>query len=277
MIIKEKKENDLTFFMIESDWSGGSILGGQIWEPHITKFFERNLTKESTLVDVGSNYGWHAILSHNLCKEVYSYEPQKLIYDQQLKSIEKNNIRNIKLFNYGIGDVNENKNMRPIDYNSHVHIGDLSVGDGGEPIVVKTLDSLLPNGYDFIKIDVQGYEKYVLEGSINTIKEFKPIIIIEIECHQLNRFGYGCDELFILIKDLGYEIFLLDYHYPSDHVCVHKDKLKEFREKNQEWIKPLTEVNHLNNNLDHGVNEKIFFSDEITHNMKRLTTESTNL
>jgi FkbM family methyltransferase len=276
-MIKELIYNNQTFYMFDNDWVGSSILSGQIWEPHITEFLKTNLTKDSVLVDVGSNYGWHAILSHNLCKEVYSYEPQKLIYDQQLKSIEKNNIRNIKLFNYGIGDVNENKNMRPIDYNSHVHIGDLSVGDGGEPIVVKTLDSLLPNGYDFIKIDVQGYEKYVLEGSINTIKEFKPIIIIEIECHQLNRFGYGCNELFILIKDLGYEIFLLDYHYPSDHVCVHKDKLDEFREKNKEWIRPLTEKNNLNNNIDNGVNEKIYFSEEITYNTLRLSNESPNL
>ena len=42
MTVKEKKENDLTIFMIESDWSGGSILGGQIWEPHISRFFEIN-------------------------------------------------------------------------------------------------------------------------------------------------------------------------------------------------------------------------------------------
>ena len=96
--------------------------------------------------------------------------------------------------------------MRPIDYDSYVHIGDLSIGEGGESIEVRTLDSLLPNGYDFIKIDVQGYEKYVLEGSLNIINNHKPIIIIEIECHQLNRFGYGCDELFNLIKGL---IFIL--------------------------------------------------------------------
>ena len=272
-MIKELKYNNQTFFMFDSDWSGGSILSGQVWEPHITEFLKLNLTKDSVFVDVGSNYGWHSIISHDLCKEIYSYEPQKLIYEQQLKSIQVNNISNIKLFNYGIGNTNESKNMRPIDYDSYVHIGDLSIGEGGESIEVRTLDSLLPNGYDFIKIDVQGYEKYVLEGSLNIINNHKPIIIIEIECHQLNRFGYGCDELFNLIKGLDYEIFLLDYHYPSDHICVHKDKLNEFRIKNSEWIVDLTEPNHLNNNLEHGVNKKIYFSNEISHNTKRLINE----
>jgi len=276
-MVKELIYKNLTFYMFDNDWVGGSILAGQIWEPHITEFLNKNLTKDSTFVDVGSNYGWHAIFSHNLCKEVYSFEPQKIIYEQHLKSIEVNNINNIKLFNYGIGGVNESKQMRPIDYESHVHIGDLSIGEGGESIEVRTLDSLIPNGYDFIKIDVQGYEKYVIEGSKNIIEKYKPTIIIEIECHQLNRFGYKCDELFNLIKELGYVIFLLDYHYPSDHVCVHKDKLDEFREKNKEWIKPLTEKNHLNNNIDNGVTEKIYFSEVITHNTNRLNNESSNI
>lgn len=259
MIIKEKKENDLTFFMIESDWSGGSILGGQIWEPHITKFFERNLTKESTLVDVGSNYGWHSIKSSKLCKEIYSFEPQNLIYNLQLSSITENNITNIHLFNYGIGDVNEKKQMSPINYESSVHIGDLSVGNGGEDIEIKTLDSIIPNGFDFIKIDVQGYEKFVLEGTINNIKKYKPTIVIEIEEHQLRRFGYGCTELFNMIKDFGYVIYFLDYHYPSDHVCVHKDKLNDFIIKNKQWIRPLTESNGLNHNLENGIIEKIIY------------------
>ena len=243
--------------MIESDWLGGSILGGQIWEPHITKFLERNLTKDSIFVDVGSNYGWHSIKSSNFCKEIYSFEPQNLIYNLQLDSITENNISNIQLFNYGIGDRNEQKQMSPINYESSVNIGDLSVGSGGENIEIKTIDSIIPNGFDFIKIDVQGYEKNVLMGAINNIKHYKPTIIIEMEDHQLRKFGYGCTELFNILKDFGYVIYLLDYFYPADHICVHKDKLHDFIIKNGQWICPLTESNSLNQNLENGITEKI--------------------
>ena len=126
----------------------------------------------------------------------------------------------------------EKKQMTPINYEDSVNIGDLSIGDGGEEIEIKTLDSIIPNGFDFIKIDVQGYEKFVLEGAIDNIRKYKPTIIVEFEEHQLRKFGYGCTELFDMIRELGYVIYFLDYHYPSDHVCVHKDKLNDFILKN---------------------------------------------
>ena len=259
MIVKEKNIDGQSIFMIENDWLGAGVLSGKEWEPHMSKFFEQNLTEDSILVDAGSNYGLHAIKSSKLCKEVYSFEPQKLIHDLQLSSITKNNITNIQLFNCGIGNINEEKQMIPINYEDSVNIGDLSVGDGGEEIEIKTLDSVMSNGFDFIKIDVQGYEKFVLEGAIDNIKKYKPTIVIEFEEHQLRKFGYGCKELFDMIRDLGYVIYLLDYHYPSDHVCVHKDKLDDFIMKNKQWIFPLTENTHLNNNLENGVTEKISY------------------
>tara|TARA_R110000851_G_scaffold39143_1_gene99817 strand:+ start:730 stop:1509 length:780 start_codon:yes stop_codon:yes gene_type:complete len=259
MIVKEKNVDGLSIFMIENDWLGRSVLNGEEWEPHISRFFERNLTSNDILVDAGSNYGWHSIKSSKLCEEIYSFEPQKLIYDLQLSSINKNNLNNILLFNCGVGNLNEKKQMRPINYEDSVNIGDLSIGDGGEEIEIKTLDSIIPNGFDFIKIDVQGYEKFVLEGAIDNIRKYKPTIIVEFEEHQLRKFGYGCTELFDMIRELGYVIYFLDYHYPSDHVCVHKDKLNDFILKNNQWIHPLTESNYLNRNLENGVTEKIIY------------------
>lgn len=243
--------------MIENDWVGSSILSGQDWEPHIVNFLKRNLTKNSVFVDVGSNYGWHSINLSSYCDKVYSFEPQKVLYDLQSKSINYNKITNIKLFNCGLGNKNENSRMNRIDYETSVNVGDLSVGTDGEEISISTLDTQIPNGFDFMKIDVQGYEKFVLEGGVENIKNHTPTIIIEMEDHQLRKFGYGCEELFNFIRDLGYTIYLLDYHYPSDHVCVHKNKLDEFIITNKDWIKPLGESNNLNKNIENGVKEKI--------------------
>ncbi len=245
---------------LPNDWSGISIYNSKLWEPHITKLLNRNFKSDSVFVDIGSNYGWHAIKSSPYCNTVYSFEPQKFIHDVQMNSINENNITNVNLFNYGIGDTNETKQMSPIDYNSEsIHMGDLSVGSGGETIEVKTLDSFEIPKVDFIKIDVQGYEKYVLSGAVNTIINSKPMIIIEMEEHQLRRFNYGVVELFELIRSLDYHIYFLDYFYPSDHVCVHKDNLNEFIQINSQYIKPLTESNNLNHNVENGVTEKIVY------------------
>lgn len=246
---------------LPNDWSGLSIHNSKSWEPHIVDFLKRNLKPDSVFVDIGSNYGWHSIKCSPLCKTVYSFEPQKYIHDIQKNSIDQNNITNIILFNCGIGDKNENKEMSPIDYNSpSVHMGDLSLGVGGEKIEVKTIDSLDIPKVDFIKIDVQGYEKFVLSGAQQTIHSHKPTLIIEMEDHQLRRFNYGVVELFEILRNFGYYIYFLDYFYPSDHVCVHKDNLSDFIELNQKWIEPLTQTNNLNNNLENGVTEKIVYS-----------------
>jgi hypothetical protein len=82
-----------------------------------------------------------------------------------------------------------------------------------------------------------------------------------MEDHQLRRFGYGVFELFEQLRHLDYYIYLLDYHYPSDHVCVHKDNLFQFKQNNSQYIRPLTESNNLNYNVEDGVTEKIIYDE----------------
>lgn len=258
-ILKTQTDNFI-INTLPNDWVGMTIHNTKTWEPHITQLLNRNLKSDSIFVDVGSNYGWHSINGSFICETVYGFEPQKYIHDIQMTSIVENNISNIRLYNCGIGDNNEEREMSPIDYdNPSINMGDLSVGDGGEKIEIKTLDSFNFKKLDFIKIDVQGYEKFVLNGAKDTINRCKPTLIIEMEDHQLKRFNYGVTELFELIRDLGYHIYFLDYFYPSDHVCVHKDNLEKFDEINSDYITKLTETNNLNHNLENGVTEKITY------------------
>ena len=63
--------------------------------------------------------------------------------------------------------------------------------------------------------------------------------------------------MFFFTYNILYYIFYLEYSYPSDHVCVHKDNLAEFRLKFENNILPHTENNDINANLLNGVYEKI--------------------
>lgn len=243
-------------YTITNDCMGKDILNGKCWESHIVNFLKNNLNNESIFIDIGSNYGWHSIISSNICKEVHSFEPQKVMYEIQKMSLIENNIDNLKLYNLGLGETNKVSEMSKINYFvDGVNIGDLSIGVGGEKIEVKTLDSFNFNKVDIIKIDVQGYEKFIIEGSIETIKKFKPILIVEFEEFQLNKFGYGSKNLFDKIREFDYEIYFLEYVYPSDHVCVHKSMVSDFESKNK--ISRLTNSNNLNKNLENGITKKI--------------------
>jgi FkbM family methyltransferase len=67
----------------------------------------------------------------------------------------------------------------------------------GESTEVLKLDSFNLLNVDLIKIDVEGYELFVLEGAINTILSNKPIILIEE--NGLNK-RYGIKDM--AAKDL---------------------------------------------------------------------------
>ena len=255
---KVKKVNYLgyEFEVFENDGIGIDIIQGKIWEKHIISFLKNNLEKNMSFVDVGSHYGCHSLIASNLCEMVYSFEPQKKLHGLQKNTIKNNSIKNIKLRNIGLSNKNEKTKMNPLNYeNDWINSGDVSIGTNGEEITLKTLDSFKLDRVGIIKVDVQGFEKFVLEGAKKTIEKFKPTLIVEFEEGQLRKFGYGSSDLFDYIRNLGYHIYFLEYVWPSDHVCVHKDNLSDFINKNE--ISMLDYSNDLNYNLENNVTEKI--------------------
>lgn len=264
-LIGELKESVINYkgfniCVLKNDGIGKSASEGKIWENHIYKFLENNLDPEGSFIDIGSNYGLHAITASSFCKKVYSFEPQSLMFDLQKKSIELSDIKNINLYNLGLGNEPKTMNMAPIDYlREGINIGDLSLGEGGEIVEVEKLDNLkIPEKISIIKIDVQGFEKFVIEGSEDKLLRDRPILIVEFEEFQLRKFGYGCKELFDYIRSLNYEIYLLESEYPSDHVCVPTEDVDKFEIHN--LIDTNKETNLLNYNKENGVNKKIIIN-----------------
>lgn len=62
---------------------------------------------------------------------------------------------------------------------------------------IVTLDSLRFKPF-FIKIDVEGHEIHVLKGAENTLKMFKPIVLIEIATHK------SYEDVLGFLADIGY-------------------------------------------------------------------------
>ena len=84
-----------------------------------------------------------------------------------------------------------------------------------ETIVVRTerLDDHLPDGYvpHFIKIDVEGAEKLVLEGALDTISRYKPIVVFEHGRGSSEYYGATPTDIFRILHDeAGLRIFNLD-------------------------------------------------------------------
>ena len=102
-------------------------------------------------------------------------------------------------------------------------------------INISTLDelNLIP---EIIKIDVEGYESEVLEGSLNTIKKYKPFLMIEINevsVKKVQEFLSSCnykifeyDKGLKKIKELTLENIELG-SFVMNIICVNVDRINE--------------------------------------------------
>jgi FkbM family methyltransferase len=68
------------------------------------------------------------------------------------------------------------------------------------------LDRFVFDDVDFMKIDVEGYERYVLAGAVETIQRCRPVVIVEQKPGHGQRFGLGEHDAVVFLQSLGAEL-----------------------------------------------------------------------
>ena len=80
------------------------------------------------------------------------------------------------------------------------------------PVQVKTLDSFVEENkienISFIKIDVEGFEPFVLKGAQATILREKPKLYIEMTDEWFRKHNSSSEEIIQLLKSWNYEIYV---------------------------------------------------------------------
>ena len=155
------------------------------------KVFSKIDCANSSCLDIGANIGNHSVFFANFFSNIYSFEPYPDSY--YLLKFNSKNFSNIKTFNFGASDVDENQYMY-IASDTTMSRNTL-FSDRVEPkkieqihpkkikVELKNLDNLLKENkvkkISFIKIDIEGYEYKALIGLKNTIINDSPIIVLE--------------------------------------------------------------------------------------------------
>jgi FkbM family methyltransferase len=234
---------DGNFIIFPNDAISQHIKSGRSWEPHFKQLIDIFIKPGDTVIDCGANFGYNSVLMGKKLNNkglLIAFEPQRIIYQQLNGNLIINNIFNSITYQSALGNNNEPTTMTPVNYDSTwINIGDTSVGDGGEEVSVYKLDDFILDNVNFIKIDVQGYELFTLEGAKDLITTHLPDLFIEIEPHQLIKFDISSDQLIDYIKSFGYKIFKINNEYPCDHICTvnNMDKIELLKK-----ILPLIEV-----------------------------------
>jgi len=161
-------------------------------------------------VDVGANIGLISLYSARLVKEngsVLSIEPNPEIFDYFSKNIELNNLDTIKPVHAALG---AHESSGYLDENSSDDC-QMSISEkGAKKINIIPLDNLTSDHkkIDLMKIDVEGFEKFVLEGATKSLDKTKCILFESYEEH-FSRYGYSCTDIFSLLKSANFSIFKL--------------------------------------------------------------------
>ena len=146
---------------------------------------ERFLRPDSVALDIGANIGvTSAILSQHLSEGyIFAFEPGASIFRALQTNIETNRLTNVKAFNMAVAETSG-----AVLFSENSAYG--SISKSGTETRSTSVDDIAADlkRLDFIKIDVEGFEKNVLLGAKETISKFNPVIYMEYNpwCQLVN-------------------------------------------------------------------------------------------
>jgi FkbM family methyltransferase len=189
--------NHLKFYAQKGDAGIVANIYYKLFDYEDSMFLIDHLDKDDLFIDVGANVGHYSLLAAGICGcEVMAFEPVPLTFSKLNKNVQLNDLTSkIKTFNIGIGDEDSFLNFTTNKdvMNSVAQENDRDV----VRIEVKKLDAILKDRSPvFLKIDVEGFEYFVLKGATDVLANVSlKFIIIELNYSTL-KFGHTNQEIF---------------------------------------------------------------------------------
>ena len=166
---------------------------------HKNPFFWLQEYSINTIVDIGSNEGQFAerILEVFPNADLHCFEP---LFEEYGKLKQKfSNRNNVRLYNFGLGNTDEEIPMHRNEYSPSSSLLDMldlhkenfhyAINIMDEKVRIRRIDEVFTNGLKgplLVKIDVQGYEMRVLDGGEKLINN-ADFVIIEASFYPLYK------------------------------------------------------------------------------------------
>lgn len=238
-----------------SNWSERlTYFIGRFYELPLQLIIKNYLKPGDVFVDIGANIGMITLTAAKYVGEngiVHSFEPNPEAYEKLNEVVTINQLKQVKLYQLGLSNQNTELTLSMIT--EHTGMGTFaSVAEKDQHNVTKKyklpvycgdevlIDKLSENC--LIKIDVEGFEPYVIEGLSGTIERYLPAIVTEAVKSHLQRVGYTLDDFYGKLKAYGYKPFQIgakrnyflvdtlrlkeittDYPERADIIWLHRD------------------------------------------------------
>jgi len=193
----------------------------------LVSFLDRILEPGMTVIDVGANIGEISLVCANRVGPdgaVVALEPIDGIADELQVNVQRNSLQDVvQIHRQGlaaeIGRLPIYASCGQHDVEEvHQGLGSLHGTAGvdhylGE-VDITTLDELAHRiGFtrlDLLKIDIEGGELPCLQGGLETVRRFLPVIAIEVQDRSSLAAGYHGRDILALLEPLGYRFHRLE-------------------------------------------------------------------
>jgi FkbM family methyltransferase len=190
----------------------------------------------ATVIDVGASWG---LFTYHLARRVgegglvYSYEPHPanaVVLQKLAKARPYVHFRPVAVSDAaGRAELLVPKrHSRLVTAQASLAHGFEGVGVEGVEVPTVRLDDEIGGGLevDFVKIDVEGHEMFVLRGGASMFRRCLPPVLIEIEQRHL---AVPIRDIFCELEELGYHLFYIDESVlrPIANFDVQRDQLSK--------------------------------------------------
>jgi FkbM family methyltransferase len=197
-------------------------------ERHFVNLF---LRPGDVFVDAGANVGLFSLVAARRVRQngmVFAFEPCAKTFGRLRENIELNRFRNVACLPVALSD--EEKDMELIVSNDGLdawnsfaqpHMGEHF---GREKVICRTLDGFasersLAGRITMIKIDVEGWESFVLRGGRATLsRPDAPVLQVEFTDEAARASGCTTQGVYQMLQEFGYRMFTFD---PGSRMLVH--------------------------------------------------------
>ena len=188
------------------------------WSEAEMLIYNTFIKKEDIVIEVGSHIGSFTVPIAKLAKSVFSFEPQRTVFQVLNTNLIINDVHNVYSYMNAVGKEEKLLWLKEIDYASFissdqgfnsggVHLKQINAESNGYPCKQIILDNFIPKEakVSFIKVDAEEMEIDVLKGATNLINNNKPVMYLE-SCMSNT-------ELPKYVSALGYNVF---EHIPAN-------------------------------------------------------------
>jgi FkbM family methyltransferase len=223
-LYKEYRVDSIGKFYVddEKDYIKRFISDNRVWEPWLVELFPKYVKPGTTVIDAGAHIGVHTVSFARLAGpsgRVYAFEPQRKLFRELVFNLRLNGIGNVVPLRYALGHTTGIVEMARAERDNE---GATQIGHGGDRVELRALDSFGFRNVSLIKIDVEHFEDFLLEGAQLTIRRSRPVILIEI----MGGYRYPnappevrakIDATLARLKGMGYKVEYID---AADYLAV---------------------------------------------------------